>query len=48
MKISQIFVYGLLAIIIALFISNMLDIRFIQDDACTSPRYIKTFLEGGA
>jgi len=46
MKLSQIFSYGLLAIIIALFISNMLDVRFIQDDAYTSLRYVKNFLEG--
>ncbi|MCX6173444.1 MAG: hypothetical protein NTZ27_01660 [Ignavibacteriales bacterium] len=46
MKYSKIFAYGLLAIIIALFISNMLDVRFIQDDAYTSLRYVKIFLEG--
>ncbi|NJD21456.1 MAG: tetratricopeptide repeat protein [Melioribacter sp.] len=46
MKSIQIFVYGLLAIIIALFISNMLDARFIQDDAYTSFRYVKNFLDG--
>ncbi len=46
MKSTQIFAYGLLAIIITLFISNMLDVRFIQDDAYTSLRYVKNFLEG--
>src|SRR3989339_1269853 len=46
MKFTQVFAYGLLAIIIALFISNMLDVQFIQDDAYTSLRYVKNFLEG--
>ncbi len=46
MKSIQIFAYGLLAIIIALFVSNMLDVRFIQDDAYTSLRYAKNFLDG--
>ena len=46
MKFTKILTYGLLAIIIALFLSNMLDVRFIQDDAYTSLRYVKNFLEG--
>ncbi|TSA26567.1 MAG: tetratricopeptide repeat protein [Ignavibacteriales bacterium] len=46
MKFSKIFAYGLLSIIIALFISNMLDVRFIQDDAYTSLRYVKNILDG--
>lgn len=46
MKSIQIFTYGLLAIIIAIFISNMLDVRFVQDDAYTSLRYVKNLLEG--
>jgi len=46
MKYIQIFVYVLLAIIIALFISNILDAKFIQDDAYTAFRYVKNFLDG--
>ena len=46
MKSSKIFAYGLLAIIMAIFISNMLDVRFIQDDAYTSLRYVKNLLDG--
>jgi len=46
MKFTQVFVYGLLAIIIALLLTNMLEVRFIQDDAYTSLRYVKNFLEG--
>ncbi len=46
MKSTQIFAYGLFAIIIALFISNMLEVRFIQDDTYTSLRYVKNYLEG--
>ena len=46
MKFTKFFTYGLLAIIISLFISNMLDVQFIQDDAYTSLRYVKNFLEG--
>lgn len=46
MKYIQIFAYVLLSIIIVLFIFNMLDVRFIQDDAYTSMRYVKNFVEG--
>jgi hypothetical protein len=40
--------FGLLGlvIIILLFLNNLIDVRFIQDDAYTSFRYAKNFVEG--
>ena len=35
-----------LIVIIFFFISNMINVRFIQDDAYTSFRYVKNFVEG--